>query len=92
MKCGHGYTNFVAHNDLIAWVLKHSWEILLYELSQSGKIIPCPRTMICNNCEQNNPLGDVFDDGDNSGDQEDYGFAWSFIKITPTVIDDFKKI
>ena len=65
--------------------------MLLSEFSQSGKIIPCPRTIICNNCEQNNLLGDILNDGDNVDDQEYYGFTGSFFKIALTVIDDYTK-
>ena len=54
MRCIHGYTNCVAHNDLITWVSKNSWEMLLSEFSQAEKLIPCTKTTICNNCEQNN--------------------------------------
>ena len=49
--CIHGRTNCVAHNDLITWVTKHYSEMLLSEFSQAGNIIPCPRTIICNNYE-----------------------------------------
>ena len=55
------------------------------------KIIPCPRTIIFNNCEQKNLLGDIFNAGDNIDDQEDYGFRGSFFKIAPTVIYDYTK-
>ena len=91
LRCIHGYTNCVAHNDLITWVSKNSWDMLLYKFSQAGKIIPCPRTIIFNNCEQNNLVGDIFNAGDNVDDHEDYGFIGSFIKISPTVIDYYKK-
>ena len=53
------------------------------------KIIPYPRTIICNNHEQNNLLGDIFNAGDNVDSQEDYGFTGSFFKPPPTVIDDY---
>ena len=52
-------------------------------------MIPCPRTILCNNCEQNNLFGDILNAGDNADDQEDYGFRTSFFKITPTVIYDY---
>ena len=55
-------------------------------------IISCPSTIICNNCEQMNLLGDILNAGDNFDDQWDYGFRGSFLKIAPTVIDDFTKI
>ena len=37
-------------------------------------------------------LGDIFNAGDNVGDQEYYGFKGSLLKISPTVIDDYTKI
>ena len=61
----NGYNNCVAHNDLITWVSKTSWEMLLSEFLQSGKIIPCPRTIICNNYEHMNMLGDILNVDDN---------------------------
>ena len=67
--CIHGYINCVAHNELITWVSKTSWEILFSEFSQAGKIIPCPRTIIFSNCEQNNLLGNILNAGDNVDDQ-----------------------
>ena len=54
-------------------------------------MISCPRTIICNNCEQMNVSGDVLNDGVNVVDQEDYGFTCSFLKVTPIVIDDTTK-
>ena len=33
--CIHGYMNCVAHNDLITWVSKNSYEMLLSEFSQA---------------------------------------------------------
>ena len=87
----HGYTNCVPHYDLINWVSKHSWEMLLSVFSQAGKIIPRPRTIICNNCEQNNLLSDILNAGDNVDDKEDYDVTGSFLKIAPTVIDDYTK-
>ena len=92
LRCIHGYTDCVAHNDLNTWVSKHSWEMLLSEFSQAEKIIPCPRTIICNNYEQMNLLGDIFNAGDNVDNQEDYGFKGLFFNISPTVIDDYTKI
>ena len=65
--------------------------MLLSEFSLAEKIISCPRTIICNNCEQNSLLGDIFDAGDNIDDQEDYGFRGSFFKIAPTVIYEYTK-
>ena len=65
--------------------------MLLSEFSQDKQIIPCPSTIICNNCEQNNLVGDILNAGDNFDDKKDYGFRGSFIKIAPTVIDDYTK-
>ena len=50
--CSHGYTNCVRHTDLITWVSKNSWEMLLSEFSHAERISACPRTIICNKCEQ----------------------------------------
>ena len=50
-------------------------------------MIPCPTTIIFNNCDQNNLLGDILNAGDNVDYQEDYGFTGSFSKIAPTIID-----
>ena len=91
LRCINVYTNCVAHIDLITWVSKNYWEMLLSEFSQAEKIIPCPRTIICNNCEQTNLLCDILNYGDNVDDQEDYGFIGSFFKISHTVIDDYTK-
>ena len=38
-----------------------------------------------------NLLGDILNAGDNVDDQEDYGFRGSFLKIVPTLIDDYTK-
>ena len=89
--CIHVYTICVAHNYLITWLSKHSWEMLLSEFSQAEKLSPCTRTIICNNCEQNNLLGDILNAGDNVYYQTDYGFTGSFFKISPTVINDYTK-
>ena len=35
--CSHGYTNCVTHTDLITWVSKSSWEMLISEFSQAEK-------------------------------------------------------
>ena len=65
--------------------------MLLYEFSQAGKIIACPRTIIFNHREQNNLLGDILNAGDNVYDQEGYRFRGSDFRIAPTVIDDYTK-
>ena len=91
LRCIHGYANYVAHNDLITWVSKNSREIFIPEFSQSGKIIPFPRTIISNNFEQMNVLGDTFNSGGSVEHQEYCEFTASFFKISPTVIDDTTK-
>ena len=65
--------------------------MLLSEFLRDEKISACPRTIICNNCEQNNMIGEIFNAVDNVDDQEDFGFTGSYFKISPTVIDDFTK-
>ena len=65
--------------------------MLLSEFLQANKVIPCPRTIICNDCEQMNLLGDTLNSGDNVEDQEDYGFTGSFFKIFSTFIYDYTK-
>ena len=57
--------------------------MLLSEFSQAGGIIACPRTKICNNCEQSNLLGVILNAGDNIDYQEDYGFRGSYFNPPP---------
>ena len=33
-RCIHGYTNCVARTDMITWLSKNSWEMLVFEFSQ----------------------------------------------------------
>ena len=77
MRCSHGYTNCVRHTDLITWVSKNSWEMLLSEISHAEIISACSRTIICNKCEQNNMMGEILNSGDNVDDQEDSWFTGS---------------
>ena len=56
--------------------------MLLSEFLQAERIIPCPRTIICNNCEKN-LFGDILNAGDNGDDQEDYGFRGPFFNPPP---------
>ena len=46
LRCSHGYNNCVRHTDLITWVSKNYWEMLLSEFSHAERISACPRTMI----------------------------------------------
>ena len=57
LRYSHGYTNSVRHTYLITWVSKNYWEMLLSEFSHAERINACPRTIICNKCEQNNMIG-----------------------------------
>ena len=88
--CIHGYTNCVAHNDLITWVSKKLGNVTFW-ISTSWEIIPCPRTIIWNNCKENNLLGDILNASNKVDDQEYYGFTGLFLKIGPTVIDEYTK-
>ena len=65
LRCSYEYTNCVRHTDLINWVSKNSWEILLSEFSYAERISACPRTIICIKCEQNNIRGEILNAGDN---------------------------
>ena len=48
--------------------------MLLSEFNHSVKIIPCPRTTICNKCEQINTSGAILNAGDNADGKEIFGF------------------
>ena len=65
LRCIRGYTNCMRHTDLITWVSNSSWDMLLSEFVHAVKIIPCPRTKICNKCEQSNTSGDILNAGEN---------------------------
>ena len=91
LGCIHGYTNCVRHTDLITWVSKYSWEMLLSKFSHAEIISAFPRTIICNKCEQNSMRGEILNAGENVNDQEDSGFTGSYFKIAPTNIDDYTK-
>ena len=69
------------HTDLITWVLNSSWDMLLYEFIHAIKIFPCPRTTICNKCEQINTSADILNAGDNVDDEEILGFQYYFSKF-----------
>ena len=75
----------------MTFVSRNSWGILLSEFSHAERIVPCPRTIIFNNYDQNNLLGDIFNAGDNFDDEDDYGFTGSSFKISPTVLDEYTK-
>ena len=54
LRCIHGYTSFIRHTDSITWVSNSSWDKALSEFKHAVKISACPRTTICNKCEQSN--------------------------------------
>ena len=79
------------NTDFITWVSNSSWDMLLSVFIHSVKIIPCPRTTICNEFEQSNTSGDILNGGDNVDDEEILGFSESYLKIAPTNIDEYTK-
>ena len=54
-------------------------------------MIPCYRTILCNNYEQMNVLGDILNSGENIEYKEEYRFTVSFFLISPTIIDNYTK-
>ena len=79
------------HTDLITWVSNSAWKMLLSEFNHAVKIIPCPRTTICNKCEQSNTSGDILNAWDNANDGEIFGFSESYFKIAPRYLDECTK-
>ena len=71
----HGYTNCIIHTDLNTWESNSSWDMLLSECIHAVKISACPRTKICNKCEQSNTSGDILNAGDNVDDEEMFWFS-----------------
>ena len=65
LRCIHGYTNFVTHNDLITLISNSSWDMLLYKFIHAKIISACPRKTIYNTCEQRNTTDDIMNAGDN---------------------------
>ena len=85
LRCIHGYTNCMRHNDLITWVSNSAWKILLSEFNHDVKISPCPRTSLCNKCAQSNTSGDIFNTRDNADDKENFGFLNLISKLRPEI-------
>ena len=77
-------TNSVRHNDSITWLSNSSWDMLLSEFIHDKRISACPRTKICNKCEQSNTRGEILNASDNVDDQEHFGFTELFFKVAPT--------
>ena len=50
LRCSHGYTNCIRHTNLITWVSKNAWEMLLSEFSHAERISAYHGTIICNKC------------------------------------------
>ena len=75
LRCIHGYNNCDRHTDSITWVSNSSWDILLSEFIHAIKISACPKTTICNTCEQSNRRGDILNAGDNVDDEEMFWFS-----------------
>ena len=65
--------------------------MLLSGFSHAERISACPRTIICNKCEQSNMRCEILNAGENVDDQENFGFTESYFKIAPTNIDDYTK-
>ena len=88
LRCIHGYTTCMRHTDLITWVSISTWKMLLSEFNHSVKIISCPRTTICNKCEQSNMSGDILNAEDNADDEESFWFSESYFKTAPIHLDE----
>ena len=89
--CCHGYTNYVGNKQLITWVLKKYWEMFHSGFPKSQVIIPCPRKIIYNSCDQNIVSGYIFYYGGNVDEKEYFGFSGSFFKKSPSIIDNITK-
>ena len=66
--------------------------MLLYEFNDAVKMNSCPRTTICNNCEQSNMSGDILNTEEKSDDEEMFGFAESYFNTAPSHITLFTVI
>ena len=80
------------HTDLITWVSNYDWMMLLSEFSHTVKIIPCPRTTICNKCEQINTSGDILNAGENADYEEIFGFLILISKLRLHIYMHVQKI
>ena len=65
--------------------------MLLSEFNDAVKINSCPRTTICNKCEQSNMIGDILNTVENSDDEEMFGFSESYFKTAPRHLDEYTK-
>ena len=87
LRCIHGYTNCMRHTDLITRVSNSAWKMLLSQFIHAAKIIPCPRTTVCNKCAQSNMSGDILITGYNTDDEDIFGFSESYFKTAPSHLD-----
>ena len=92
LRCIHGYTNCMRHTNLITWVSNYACMMLLSEFNHAVKIISCPRTTICNKCEQSNMSGDILNTGEKSDDEEMSWFSESYFKTAPHHLDEYTKL
>ena len=76
-------TNCMRHTDLITWVSNSAWKMLLSQFIHAVKIIPCPRTTVCNKFAQSNTAGDILITRDNADDEDIFGFSESYFKTAP---------
>ena len=79
------------HTYLITWVSNSDWKMLLSQFIHAVKISPCPRTTICNKCEQSNMIDDILITGDNAYDEDIFGFSESYFKTAPSHLDECTK-
>ena len=80
------------HTDLVTWVSKSAWKMLLSQFIHAVKIRPCPRTTVRNKCAQINLSDDILITGDNADDEEIFVFSESYFKTAPIHLDECKKI
>ena len=62
--------------------------MLISEFNRAVKIVPCPRTTICNKCSQSNTSGDILNTGDNADGKEIFGFSGFYFKTAPRHLDE----
>ena len=75
------------HTDLITWVSNSARKMLLSKFIHAVKINPCPRTTLCNKCAQSNTSDDILITGDNTDDEDIFGFSESYFKTAPSHLD-----
>ena len=78
LRCCHGYINNSGKKKQLG--SKKTWGIFHLDFIEAKVIIPCPRTIMCNPCDQNILTDDIFDDGGKLYEQDDSGFLSSLKK------------